>query len=246
MKRSLIMEIATTWEICGGRELSEAAKDSVTEALEGFDPASVRKALGRCAAECRGNISLADIIQRIDDGRPGPDEAWAMIPKTEDESAVWTAEMAEAYGVVSQMKDDPIAARMAFKEAYLRICSEARFSHKPITWIYSPGFDKSTRAAALLEAVEKKRLTAERAYELEPHLVETPLKERGLLEAKEAPMLPIHEPELDEDGMVSQEEIGGFLDTFSKLMDVRERGEREKMREKLAKQQDSEEALDRR
>jgi len=222
MKKTLAQQIAITWELCGGREITDMAMNSMKEALEDFDPSAVERALIRCQTECRGHISLADIIQRIDDGRPGPEEAWAMMPKSEDESAVWTAEMSEAYGIISGMMGDRTAARMAFKEAYQRICGEARAARRPIEWLWSPGFDKNLRAPVLLDAVEKGRLTAMNAMSLAPELVCLDLEARGLLEEKEIPRLEEHQKEKN-DEQVPPEQINGYIKIMSKLMDIKEK-----------------------
>ena len=69
------------------------------------------------------------MLSRIDDGRPGAEEAWALIPKIEDPSGILTEEMQAAMRVAyGLLFDVPIAARMAFKEAYQREFQKARAS----------------------------------------------------------------------------------------------------------------------
>jgi len=116
----------------------------------------------------------ADIIALIDkirpDGRPGADEAWAMIPMDEYTSAVMTQEMAEALHIAQPLIDegDKIAARMSFKEAYTRIVeSNKRNGVKP-SWFPSIGQDKEGRDTVLAEAVRLGRMTADRAIGLLP------------------------------------------------------------------------------
>jgi hypothetical protein len=46
------------------------------------------------------------VIERLDDGRPGAEEAWAMVPKDEEESAVITGEMRFAMGVALRLLAD--------------------------------------------------------------------------------------------------------------------------------------------
>jgi hypothetical protein len=104
------------------------------------------------------------------DGRPGAEEAWAMIPMDAQTSAVWTDEIAEAWGSAEPLLDvgDRIAARMAFKETYLRLVSRARESGTPIRWTLSQGSDKNGRQAALIEAVRKRRMGLDAALSLLP------------------------------------------------------------------------------
>jgi hypothetical protein len=103
-----------------------------------------------------------------EDGRPGVEAAWAMCPKTEDQSVVWTDEMAVAFGACrSLLRDgDEIGARMVFKEQYSGLVSAARLAHVPVRWEPSLGFEPGDRVRALSEAVEKKRMHAAHAFRL--------------------------------------------------------------------------------
>lgn len=239
MERKLGEKIAIAFELSGGVQLSEPAKRVLFAELDQYPSEQIEKALGRCRREVKGRLTPADIIQRIEDGRPGAEEAWAMVPKTEDESAVWTTEMAVAFGVIRDFMDDQdeqIAARMSFKAAYTRICAEARAQRHPIKWEWSPGHDESLRQRVLLEAVEKNRLTAARALELAPHLMEEPLQARGLLpavpEAKQLPRKKRYDPDTGVE-LVSPEGIAAFVTKLSKMIDLRETSDREKKRAKF-------------
>jgi hypothetical protein len=103
----------------------------------------------------------ADVIEQIsgksaDDGRPGPDEAWAMCCRASDESetVVWSEEMSQAYAVACPLmqEGDQIAARMAFKEAYWRMVEDARRVRRPVSWTVSLGHDPGKRQTALQAA----------------------------------------------------------------------------------------------
>ncbi len=117
-------------------------------------------------------LTIQDVVSRIDDGRPGPEEAWAMIPKDEAGSVVWSEEMALAFGVARHLLDegDSVGARMAFKESYAKHVSVARDQGRPVRWSPSLGHDPRGRDAALSEAVTAGRLTYEHAQELSPAL----------------------------------------------------------------------------
>jgi hypothetical protein len=112
----------------------------------------------------------ADILNQFKkhDGRPGVEEAWAMLPKSESESVIWTQEMATAYGAASPLIDegDMIGARMAFKEAYQRELEYA--AGKPVKWTTSFGTDMAGREKAVADALHKNRITADRAVKLLP------------------------------------------------------------------------------
>lgn len=165
----LIEAVAVTAEICG-RTFSEAAARVFVMDIAAYPEQAVIKALARCRKEVRGILTVQDVISRIDDGRPGPEEAWAMIPKDESQSAVWTTEMQQAFAVASPLiaEGDSIGARMAFKETYARLIAEARDACAPVSWQATLGHDKYQREAVLTKAVELGRLTSEHVAGLLP------------------------------------------------------------------------------
>lgn len=169
----LIQALATTAELCG-TNLSEAAAKLMLTDLAEFDERAVLVALSKCRRELKGRLTIADVISRIDDGRPGAEEAWAMLPRDEATTAVWTEEMSVAWGTVRFMIDEgeTVAARMAFKESYLRLVAEAREARAPAKWSVSLGHDVGGRKTALLMAVAKRRITAEHACSLLPDFSE--------------------------------------------------------------------------
>ncbi len=131
--------------------------------------------------EGRFSPQPSNIIENIEamrpDGRPGADEAWAMIPMNEFTSAVMTQEMAEALHIAQPLLDsgDKIAARMSFREAYLRIVeANKRAGIKP-SWFPSIGQDKEGRDAVLGEAVRLGRIGTEQAIGLLPPEKITPM-----------------------------------------------------------------------
>lgn len=164
----LLEAVAVTAELCG-RTFSEPAARVFVADLSGYPERQVLGALTRCRKEVRGLLTVADVVQRLDDGRPGPDEAWAMLPRSEADSVVWTDEMAHAYAIAGPMMDqDRNAARLGFREAYSRAVNAAREVRKPVSWSPSLGHDPRGREAALLRAAELGRLSHEHANALLP------------------------------------------------------------------------------
>jgi len=154
-----------------GKEFSPDAARMLAGDLAEYPERDVLAALGRCRKELRFFPTLAEIIARIDDGRPGPEEAWAMIPKDEDGSVVWSDEMAEAFDPIRFLiEEDPIAARMAFKESYLKLVTDARARRKPVRWAPSLGHDRHGHVAALMTAVDKGRMSLTDACSHSPEL----------------------------------------------------------------------------
>lgn len=165
----VLQAIAVTAELCG-TNLSEPAARLLLQDLSKFDERAVLTALSKCRRELKGRLTLAEVITRIDDGRPGPEEAWALLPRDEESSVVWTQEMVDAWAICRSMmqEGEMVPARMAFKEAYLRLVAEARDAGVKVRWIPSLGHDKADREAVVRRAVELGRLTNEHAKALLP------------------------------------------------------------------------------
>lgn len=163
---SILKAVAVTAE-CLGTALSEAAARAMLADLEAFPPNAVLDALSRCRRELTGRLTLAAILDRIEDGHPAADEAFAMLPKSEYDAAMMTAEMAEAWGVARGLLDagELTAARMAFREAYGRAVAVSRGRGVKPRWFLSApsrGHQDARAAAcdaAVREAVDRRRLT---------------------------------------------------------------------------------------
>lgn len=136
--------------------------------LVGYEFADVEIAFIQYLKSAEGRFSPkpASIIAIINamrpDGRPGADEAWAMIPRDEYVSVVMTEEMAKAYGIAKPLLDegDQVAARMAFKDAYSRIVEQNKMAGIAPSWFPSLGHDPAMREAVLTDAVRVGRLSA--------------------------------------------------------------------------------------
>lgn len=168
---ALIQAVAVTAELCGRTFSPEAAAVFVGD-LAGFPEQQVFGALTRCRKEVRGMLTVSDVVSRLDDGRPTADEAWAAIPFDDSRSVVWTAEMCSAWGVALPLlqQRDPIAARMAFRDAYNKAIIAAREHRHPVEWTPSLGYDVQGREVALRDAVDRGRISLEYAREHVPAL----------------------------------------------------------------------------
>lgn len=169
--RKLLEQLAVTAELMG-QQISPTALSVMAQDLSQYPQEIVLQALTNLRRESKYRMTLAAVIEQIErlqpDGRPGADEAWAMIPQDEAGTVVWTQEMAEAYGIACQLLDDKIAARMAFKEAYTRIVDANKRNGVQPSWFPSLGQDKEGRDAVLAEAVRLGRLSADHAIGLLP------------------------------------------------------------------------------
>ena len=165
----LIKALAVTAELCGA-QFSEGAARVFVQDLAGFDPTQILGALKRCRQEVRGRLTVSDVITRLDDGRPGPEQAWARLPVDEGQTVVWTEEMRLAWGTAYPLlrEGDRIAGRMAFKEAYAAGVSAARERREPVRWGISLGTDQAGRHGPLIEAVRNGLLPRSTVQDLLP------------------------------------------------------------------------------
>lgn len=164
---ALIQALAVTAELTG-TQLSQAAAKVMAADLAPYPEHQVIVALGRCRKELKGRLTIADVVQRLDDGRPGPEEAWAMLPHDESKTLAWTEEMAGAWGVSQGLKDDRVAARMAFLETYRSRVQKARDAGTPVKWSVSFGWASiyEDRLHVVNSLVQSGKITAMRAAEL--------------------------------------------------------------------------------
>jgi hypothetical protein len=163
-------EIAVSAETVGAR-LSDAAIAMMVAELERLDRADVSAALSRARKEMHGRLSLADILDRLPNQHPGPEEAWSMIaPVLTDQtkSLMWTQEMAKAYEAADDLKGDEVAARMAFREVYSRLVGESRAAGKRPDWNLCAGWASEGRKECVRRAVSEGKLTVSEARRLLP------------------------------------------------------------------------------
>jgi hypothetical protein len=116
----------------------------------------------------------SDMINFIQaqDGRPGADEAWAMIPRNESVSAILSQEMLTAMAAAQPLlnEGDQVAARMAFKESYSNLVNSARQTSRPVEWFPSLGNDKYGREAVVKEAIRLGRISETHGRKLLPQI----------------------------------------------------------------------------
>lgn len=184
--QKLLEAIAVTAELMGS-EISPTSAAVMASDLSSYPKDLVIEALSHIRKESKSRLSLALVIEKIEEltpgGRPSPEEAWAMVPKDEQSSAVMSNEMAQALGVAQSLIDDGdmVAARMAFKESYSNIIKFNKMNSIKVEWFPSLGFDKEGRAPALADAVRNNRIGVDHALILvAPDKVEELLQLAGV------------------------------------------------------------------
>lgn len=158
-----------------GREGTTEAMRIAWAGLAEFEYDDVQRAYSAHVMLSRYLPNVADIRDRIRLRnpylqRPGADEAWAKMPRSEDDSVVWTEEMAYAWGIASSLvneyltdRPDWVAARMAFRDAYKRAVDTAESQGKPVLWSLVRGHTNDNLLDVVNEAVRLGRLTEEQA-----------------------------------------------------------------------------------
>lgn len=107
----------------------------------------------------------------VQDGRPTSDEAWATALQSADESAtiIWTDEIAGALNLGASdllALGDKTAARMAFRDSYNRLITQARDNGVPVNVWVSKGHNVEARNSAIEQAVQKGLLSDQRGRAL--------------------------------------------------------------------------------
>lgn len=176
--------ICATAEILG-QTISATAAELMAEDLADYAAIDVKAALQACRRELTGKLNLAAILQRVQtaDGRPEPNEAWAIALSASDEfdSVMMTKEVQMAMAVSAPVLSagDKIGARMAFLSAYTRFVDTARREATPAIWSLSLGFDPARRAIAVEDALRLGRLSAPEANAHLARLSIAPVTQNG-------------------------------------------------------------------
>jgi len=164
----LVELLVATAEVIGD-QLRPTAAVFMVQDLAGYPLAILDKALASCRRELKGRLSLAAILERIDDGHPAPNEAWAIAIRAADESAtvVWTEQTRDGWAAALPLIEagDKVAARQAFIEVYTRLTKDARAAGQLAVHHASIGFDASGRDAVLQRAVSAGQLSHEQVAE---------------------------------------------------------------------------------
>lgn len=139
------------------------------QALGHFPDGVILKAAHSHVMTSRFKPQLADIVAacmaQLDGSWMGADEAWALMPKSEGESAMLTNEIAEAMAAATPLLEagDRNAARMAFRASYERLVGKAKIEGRSPKFFPSFGADATGRVTMLASAVQKGQLTLDAA-----------------------------------------------------------------------------------
>ena len=157
------------------KTIDNGPKQMAFKLLHGYELADIKLALRRHMLDPefgRFMPKVADVVRQIQihapNQFPGSEEAWAMFPRDESQSACICDEMAAAWGVASQQ--DEIAGRMAFREKYQREVARAKAQGRQPRWFVSCGSDQSHREQVALDAVRNAQISPAAAVAHLPHI----------------------------------------------------------------------------
>ena len=173
MSTRILEAISVTAEMTG-TQLSGPAMRGMEIELDAFPEQQVLHALARCRRELKHRLTLADILERLEnaDGRPTADEAWATALQAFDESStvLLNDEISEAMAIARPIYNerDKTGARMAFRDAYERLVQRNREARLAVKWWPSLGQDPRGREIVIRAAVDKGLLGHEHLRALPP------------------------------------------------------------------------------
>lgn len=216
-QRLLVVDQLTILSEAFGQQVTEERMRVYCSDLADLTVEQVKLACWKARRELKFFPKIAELrelagISELLDGRPGVEQAWTMCPKTEEQSTVWTDEMALAFGAARPLinEGDMIGARMAFKEVYTAEIERARASRRPVKWNASLGWDATDRVRALSEAVLSKRIATDYALNLL-----APVQQEELLG-----QLPAPERKMLSGEVGSRQQISGMAQILHRLRDT--------------------------
>ena len=168
----IIQAITVTAELTG-TQLSANAAAVMAEDLLAYPLDKVLIAFERCRRELKGRLTLAAILERVDDDWQSAEEAFnTLVAGWENEhlsiltthTAMHAAESASALFNAG----DKYRAGLAFKTAYERIVSEKKAKGIQPDWYVSAGLDKEQLAQLVTEAAATGKITNDYALALLP------------------------------------------------------------------------------
>jgi hypothetical protein len=215
--KKLIVNDADFWNA----PMTEGRVNAFAEQLQGFVPEEIYEAQKHFRNEAgRTRMPMPADLKDHMSGFPSAEEMFALLPRSEADSAVVTDEGAIALGACRSLLDagDFHGARLAFNAAYETAVSEAKRAGKKAKWFASLGFDMLGREKAVLDAIDKNRITVSAALDWVPHLQLTePLQRK--LELEGSTRLQIAAPNSEQEEQVSEEQMEKNRTNIKLLLD---------------------------
>lgn len=138
--------------------------------LRSFQPVEVSNAYIKLR-NTHTKVPMPQFVKRQILNYVDAEEAFAMLPQSEDDAIVWNDPMSIAWGSVKElMEEDSVAARMSFKKIYEAEVLNCLANNKKAKYKFSAGFDKSRKDQVLFKAVQRGLIESEDAVHLSPEI----------------------------------------------------------------------------
>lgn len=146
-------EIITREFIFYDQEINKTQIEMWVDEFKNFTPNEIFSAYLKLRSSST-RVPLPVHVKNIIFDFPTADEAWALIPKSEDDFAIWCDEMRIAFSVCRQLLEiDEVAARMAFKGSYESEVLKSKSENKRPVWTASEGFKNNNKDSTLRMAI---------------------------------------------------------------------------------------------
>lgn len=178
MAKEALKFLLAVFEQSGSQSTPELAR--LLEMTFGeYDSQLLMKAGVEAMKQSKGRVTIAELQKHVDllrptdaDEHPSAEEAWALVPHSEDDTTYMTTEMMDAVsrgGVNSYLeRRDFIGAERAFKKLYDENVAKSRAAGSKAKWHVTVGHDRSRRVVGLEKAVSKGIINSNQAYENDP------------------------------------------------------------------------------
>jgi len=175
MAKEALKFLLAVFEQSGSQSTPELAR--LIELTFGeYDSQLLMKAGVEAMKKSKGRVTIAELQKHVDllrptdaDEHPSAEEAWALVPHSEDDTTHMTTEMMDAVsrgGVNTYLeRQDFIGAERAFKRLYDENVSKSRAAGSKAKWRLTIGHDRSRRVGGLEKAVSKGVINSDQACE---------------------------------------------------------------------------------
>ena len=171
--------------------------------LKKFPPEQVHKAYVKLRNTC-SRVPMPGQVKNIIYNYPSGDEAWSMLPMSEDDNAIWCEPMRTAWSQCRDLRNsgDEMAARMAFKSSYETIVLDFKYNNSNPKWEITRGSNKTNYDELLKKGVERGWLSEDTAKKWSPELALPNINQKQIEGPKET-----FTPEVMEDNLKRLKDI---------------------------------------
>jgi len=140
------------------------------EELKNYDVLEIQQAYKKLR-NAHTKVPQPQFIKKMLLGFIDADEAWSLLPNSEEDSVVWNQAARKSWGSVREtMASDLIGARMAFKRAYDANVLDCLDVNERAIYELSEGSNKEMRDQRLKQAIDRGWIKPKHAREWSPDI----------------------------------------------------------------------------